>query len=78
LHESFALGDVEREEFGEHGRPDGAGLSHRRRRGDRLFNEGSEQSESADDYVKTTVFLAAVLFLVGVSTRFPIRGGRYG
>ena len=25
----------------------------------------------------TTVFLASVLFLVGISTRFPLRGGRY-
>ena len=33
--------------------------------------------ETSDKYVRTTVFLASVLFLVGISTRFPLRGGRY-
>jgi hypothetical protein len=47
-------------------------------KGERLFEEGSKQSESADDYVKTTVYLAAVLFLVGISTHFPVRSARYG
>jgi hypothetical protein len=27
--------------------------------------------------VRSTVFLASILFLVGISTRFPLRGGRY-
>lgn len=48
------------------------------RKGKRLSKEGSSQSESADDYVKTTVYLAAVLFLVGISTHFPVRSARYG
>ena len=33
---------------------------------------------SADDYVRTTVFLATVLFLVGISGHFQVRAARYG
>jgi hypothetical protein len=47
-------------------------------RGEELFTEGSEQGETADDYVRTTVYLASVLFLVGISTQFPARLARYG
>jgi hypothetical protein len=32
----------------------------------------------ADKYVRVTVFLASVLFLVGISTHFPLRTARYG
>jgi hypothetical protein len=46
--------------------------------GEELFQEGSEQGETADDYVRTTVYLATVLFLVGISTQFPVRLARYG
>jgi len=28
--------------------------------------------------VRLTVFLAAVLFLVGIGSRFPVRAARYG
>jgi hypothetical protein len=28
--------------------------------------------------VRTTVYLASVLFLVGISTQFPVRAARYG
>ena len=49
-----------------------------KKKGERLFDEGSEQSSTADDYIKTTVYLAAVLFLVGISTHFPVRIARYG
>lgn len=41
------------------------------------FATGQEEGETADKFVRTTVFLASVLFLVGISTRFPSRGGRY-
>ncbi len=41
------------------------------------FAEGSEDGATGDKYVRTTVFLASVLFLIGISTHFPIRGGRY-
>jgi hypothetical protein len=38
---------------------------------------GGEAGETSDKYVRTTVFLASVLFLVGISTHFPYRGVRY-
>ncbi len=45
---------------------------------DRLANEGSDQGGNADDYVRTTVYLATVLFLIGISSHFPIKLARYG
>jgi hypothetical protein len=42
------------------------------------FERGSDEGKNADDYVRTTVYLASVLFLVGISTRFPVRAARYG
>jgi hypothetical protein len=42
------------------------------------FEVGSTAGTRSDDYVRTTVFLASVLFLVGISTQFRIRGVRYG
>jgi hypothetical protein len=44
---------------------------------DAAFAEGAEAGETSDKYVRTTVFLASVLFLVGISTQFPLRGVRY-
>ncbi|HEY7268156.1 MAG TPA: hypothetical protein VH501_10705 [Solirubrobacterales bacterium] len=44
---------------------------------DDAFAAGEEAGSRSDDYIRTTVFLASVLFLVGISTRFPLRGGRY-
>ncbi len=46
-------------------------------RAERLFAAGADAGETADKYVRTTVFLASVLFLVGISSHFPVRGGRY-
>ena len=48
------------------------------READASFAEGVDAGERSDDYVRTTVFLATVLFLVGISTQFPLRGVRYG
>jgi hypothetical protein len=45
---------------------------------DEAFAAGSEEGETADEYVRVTVFLAVVLFLVGISTHFPLRSARYG
>jgi hypothetical protein len=45
---------------------------------DRLAAEGSEQGTAGDDYVRITVYLASVLFIVGISTQFPLRSARYG
>ncbi len=47
------------------------------RKAEEDFASGSADGETADKFVRTTVFLASVLFLVGISTRFPSRGGRY-
>ena len=47
-------------------------------RADEAFAAGSEAGATADDYVRTTVVLAVVFFLVGISTHFPLRGARYG
>lgn len=43
-----------------------------------LFSEGQSAAGTADKYVRLTVILAAVLFLVGIGSRFPIRVARYG
>lgn len=42
------------------------------------FREGEESGATADKYVRLTVVLASILFLVGISTHFPLRGVRYG
>jgi hypothetical protein len=45
---------------------------------DAEFAEGSEAGETADKYIRATVFLATVLFLVGISGHFRIRQARMG
>lgn len=45
---------------------------------DQKFAEGASDGETADKYIRSTVFLATVLFLVGISTHFPMLGVRYG
>lgn len=47
-------------------------------RADEYFAEGSKDGGTSDDYVRTTIFLASVLFLVGISSHFPLVGARYG
>ncbi|HEY5154974.1 MAG TPA: hypothetical protein VIJ47_09595 [Acidimicrobiales bacterium] len=47
-------------------------------RGDELYAEGAHAGATADDYVRTTVLLASVLFLVGISGHFRVRAARYG
>jgi hypothetical protein len=48
------------------------------RKADREFAAGGTDGEHSDDYVRVTVFLAVVLFLVGISAHFPLRSARYG
>ena len=48
------------------------------READEFLAEGQEAAEHADEYVRTTVILASVLFLVGISTQLPLRAVRYG
>jgi hypothetical protein len=45
---------------------------------DEEFAEGSKAGETADKYIRATVFLATVLFLVGISGHFRIRQARMG
>jgi hypothetical protein len=45
---------------------------------DEHFEAGQSAAGTADKYVRLTVFLAAVLFLVGIGSRFPVRAARYG
>jgi hypothetical protein len=42
------------------------------------FAKGSQAGSTSDRYVRDTVFLATVLFLVGISSHFPVRQARYG
>jgi hypothetical protein len=44
---------------------------------DRVFARGEAAGRTADDYIRTTVVLATILFLVGISARFPLRAGRF-
>jgi hypothetical protein len=48
------------------------------RQADAQFTKGSEAGATGDKYVRDTVFLATVLFLVGISSHFPVRVARYG
>jgi len=42
------------------------------------FKAGEHAASISDDYVRTAVILASVLFLVGISSHFPLRGVRIG
>jgi len=45
---------------------------------DAYFAAGEASNGTADKYVRLTVLLAAVLFLIGIGSRFPVRVARYG
>jgi hypothetical protein len=45
---------------------------------DAYFAEGESAAGTADKYVRLTVLFAAVLFLVGIGSRFPVPAARYG
>jgi hypothetical protein len=47
-------------------------------RADVLFDEGTEARETSENYVRLTVLLATVLFLIALSQRFKVRGVRIG
>jgi hypothetical protein len=46
--------------------------------GTALFEQGTTAREFSENYVRTTVLLAAVLFLVAISQRFDLRQARLG
>jgi hypothetical protein len=45
---------------------------------DAAFAKGAKAGQTADKYIRATVFLATVLFLVGISGHFRIRQARIG
>jgi hypothetical protein len=45
---------------------------------DARFKQGEHAGSTSDKYIRITVLLATVLFLVGISSHFPRHGGRYG
>ena len=45
---------------------------------DAYYAQGQKAARTGDHYIRVTVILASVLFLVGISTQFPLRRGRYG
>lgn len=46
------------------------------RQADAFYAQGQHAAETGDRYIRATVILASVLFLIGISTQFPIRRGR--
>jgi hypothetical protein len=48
------------------------------RKADAYYALGEEAGSNADGYVRTTVYLATVLFLVGISGHFKVRAARIG
>ncbi len=48
------------------------------RRADDYYDEGQHDARVGDDYVRTTVILASVLFIVGISSHFQLRNVRLG
>jgi hypothetical protein len=60
-------------------KPTGAALAHRLdRRADAYYAEGESAASNGDNYIRVTVILASVLFIVGISSHFPLRKVRYG
>jgi hypothetical protein len=53
----------------------GAELNHR---AERLFDEGTMARHHADEYIRTTVVLATILFLLVLAQRFRVRRARLG
>jgi hypothetical protein len=58
--------------------PDAALATELDKKADELYREGQHDASTADDYVRITVYLATVLFLVGISGHFKFRAARYG
>jgi hypothetical protein len=42
------------------------------------YAQGQKAGSTADKYIRVTVVLASVLFLVGISSHFPVRRVRMG
>ena len=48
------------------------------KKADAYYSLGEQAGANADGYVRTTVYLATVLFLVGISGHFKVRSARIG
>lgn len=42
------------------------------------YAEAEKAAEHSDDFIRATVILASVLFIIGISSHFPLRGVRIG
>lgn len=62
----------------EYKQPEAARAAALDARADEEYREGAKNGGNADDYVRATVYLATVLFLVGISGHFRLRAARYG
>ncbi|MGB7052154.1 MAG: hypothetical protein WBG41_11340 [Acidimicrobiales bacterium] len=58
--------------------PDQAKATALDNQADKLYAQGVADGGNSDNYVRTTVFLATVLFLVAVSAHFRVRAARIG
>ena len=65
-------------EMAEYTEPDKVLATEKRAAAEGTYAEGAKAGTTADDYVRTTVLLASVLFLVGISGHFRIQVARYG
>jgi hypothetical protein len=60
-------------------KPTGAALARRLdHRADAYYAEAESAAGTGDNYIRVTVILASVLFIVGISSHFPLRNARYG
>ena len=62
----------------EYKQPDLERAGQLNQKADALLKEGSDDGAHGDDYVRATVYLATVLFLVGISGHFRLAGARFG
>jgi hypothetical protein len=62
----------------EYEQPDLERAAELEQQADERYLEGSEAGTRADEYVRTTLYLASVLFLVGISGHFRMPLARYG
>ena len=62
----------------EYRQPDQETAEAETRLADEAYATGAKAGQTADDYVRITVLLASVLFLVGISGHFRIHGARVG
>ena len=62
----------------EYKQPDAALAAELDKKADDKYAEGQHDASTADDYIRITVYLATVLFLVGISGHFKFRAARYG